>query len=73
MTSLKRSKRKQNPDPLGLNVSKRPSNEQSSYERSSDHLGDRIPNDWLEAVAIFLALIAITGAGVTLYHLAGKV
>ncbi len=63
MTSLRRSKRRQNPDPLGLSVSK----------RQGDHLGDRIPNDWLEAVVIFLALMAITGAGVMMYHLAGKV
>lgn len=60
MTSLRRSKKRENPDPLGLSVSK----------RQDDHLGDRVPNDWLEAVAIFLALIAITGAGLTLYHIA---
>ena len=63
MTSLRRSKKKQNPDPLGLSVSK----------RQDDHLGDRVPNDWLEAVAIFLALIGITGAGIALYHLSQQV
>ena len=63
MTSLRRSKKKQNPDPLNLSVSKRP----------SDDLGDSVPNDILEAAVIFLALIAMTGAGVALYHLAGKV
>ena len=59
MSNVKKKQR----DPLGLNINKRLDND----------LKDSIPNDWLEAVAIFLALIAITGAGVTLYHLAGKV
>ena len=63
MTSLRRSKKKQNPDPLGLSVNKRQDNE----------LRDSVPNDWFEAVAIFLALVGITGAGIALYHLAGKV
>jgi len=63
MTSLRRSKRKENPDPLGLNkelplVSKRP--------HESD---DRLGNDWLESLAIFLALVGMTGAGIALYHL----
>ena len=63
MTSLRRSKKRENPDPLGLTVSRRP----------SDNLGDRIPNDWLEAVAIFLAIVGMTGAGITLYHLSQQV
>ena len=64
----RRLKRKKNPDPLGLSkelplVSK----------RQDDHLGDRVPNDWLEAVAIFLALVGITGAGIALYYLSQQV
>ena len=51
------------PRSVGLSVSK----------RQDDHLGDRIPNDWLEAVAIFLALMAITGAGIALYYLSEQV
>jgi hypothetical protein len=63
MTSLRRLSKRQNPDPLGLSVSK----------RQDDHLGDRIPNDWLEAVVIFLALMAMTSAGVALYYLSEQV
>ena len=63
MTSLRRSKKKQNPDPLGLSVNKRHDNE----------LKDSIPNDWFEAVAIFLALVGITGAGIALYYLSEQV
>ena len=63
MTSLRRSKKRQNQDPLNLSVSR----------RQDDHLGDRIPNDWLEAVAIFLAIVGMTGAGITLYHLSQQV
>ena len=60
----RRLKRRKNPDPLGLSkelplVSKRP-------HQSDDKCG----NDILEAAAIFLALIAMTGAGLTLYHIA---
>ena len=62
MTSLRRSKKRQNPDPLGVSVSKRP------HESN-----DRVPNDWIEAVAIFLAIVGMTGAGITLYHLSQQV
>ena len=61
MTSLRRSKKRQNPDPLGISVSKR---------HDSD---DKVPNDWLEAVVIFLALMAMTGAGIALYYLSEQV
>ena len=57
----RRLKRKKNPDPLGL------SKELPLVSKRQD---DRIGNDWLEATAIFLALIAMTGAGLTLYHIA---
>ena len=59
MTSLRRSKKRENPDPLGLSVSKRP----------SDDLSDRLCNDWLESLAIFLALVGMIGAGIALYYL----
>ena len=62
MTSLRRSKKRQNPDPLGISVSRRP--------HDSD---DKVPNDWLEAVVIFLALMAMTGAGIALYYLSEQV
>ena len=62
MTSLRRSKKRQNPDPLGLSVSKRP-------HQSDDKCG----NDILEATAIFLALVGMTGAGIALYHLSQQV
>lgn len=50
------------PDPLNLTVSRRP------HESN-----DRVPNDWIEAVAIFLAIVGMTGAGITLYHLSQQV
>ena len=67
MTSLKRSKKRENPDPLGLSVSKRPSDERGSGQ------SDRIGNDILEAVAIFLALVGMIGAGIALYYLSQQV
>jgi hypothetical protein len=73
MTSLRRSKKRQNPvskahkreapDPLGLSVNKRP----------SDDLSDRLCNDWLESLAIFLALVGMIGAGIALYYLSQQV
>jgi hypothetical protein len=44
-------------DPLGVTVPKR------------DDVGDRIPNDWLEAAIIFMALMSMISAGSFLYHL----
>ena len=35
-----------------------------------DELGDSFPNDWLEAVIVFVALIGIGGGAFTLYYLA---
>ena len=63
MTSLRRSKKRENPDPLGLSVNKRHDNE----------IKDAIPNDILEAAVIFLALIAMTSAGIALYYLSQQV
>jgi hypothetical protein len=34
-----------------------------------DDLGDTFPNDWLEALIIFLALVGIGGGAVSLYYL----
>ena len=34
---------------------------------------DRVPNDWLEGLAILLALVGVTGAGIALYHLSQQV
>ena len=62
MTSLRRSKKPQSPDPLNLTVSKRP--------HESD---DRIGNDILELAIIFLALVGMNGAGIALYHLSQQV
>jgi hypothetical protein len=38
--------------------------------RRHDDLGDRIPNDWLEAVIIFTALAAMSGGAYFMYYLA---
>ena len=35
-----------------------------------DELGDSFPNDWIEAVVVFVALIGIGGGAFALYHLA---
>jgi hypothetical protein len=35
-----------------------------------DDLGDAFPNDWLEAVIIFTALVFISGGAYFMYHLA---
>ena len=35
-----------------------------------DELGDSFPNDWIEAVVVFVALFAIGGGAFTLYYLA---
>ena len=60
-------KKRQNQDPLGLSVSKRSGDERGSGQ------SDRIGNDVLEAAAIFLALMAMTGAGIALYYLSEQV
>ena len=38
-----------------------------------DDLGDAFPNDWLEGLIVFVALIGIGGGALTLYHLAQSV
>ena len=63
MTSLRRSKKRQSPDPLGVSINKRQDND----------LKDSIANDWLEAVVIFLAIVGMVGAGIALYHLSQQV
>ena len=35
-----------------------------------DDLGDSFPDDWLEAVIVFVALTGIGGGAFTLYYLA---
>ena len=35
----------------------------------SDELGDSFPDDWIEAVIVFVALIGIGGGAFTLYYL----
>jgi hypothetical protein len=39
-------------------------------ELRHDDLGDAFPNDWLEAVIIFTALVFISGGAYFMYHLA---
>jgi Cft2 family RNA processing exonuclease len=63
MTSLRRLSKRQNPDPLRANINKREDNE----------LRDSIPNDAIEAVVIFLALVGMISAGIALYYLSQQV
>ena len=37
--------------------------------RRHDELGDSFPNDWLEAVILFVVGVAMFGSVVALYHL----
>ena len=41
-----------------------------SVERRHDDLGNRVPNDWLEALVIFVAGVGVFGGFVALYYLA---
>ena len=41
--------------------------------RKDDELGDAFPNDWLEGLIVFVALIGILGGALALYHLAQSV
>lgn len=38
-------------------------------DKDRDYLADRVPNDWLEALIIFLAGIGVFGGFVGLYYL----
>jgi hypothetical protein len=38
-------------------------------KRRHDDLGDRVPNDWLEAVILFVVGLALIGSTAALYHL----
>jgi hypothetical protein len=40
---------------------------------SKDDIGDAFPNDWIEALILFVAGIGIFGGIVTLFYLADKV
>ena len=42
-------------------------------KRRHDDLGDAFPNDWLEAVIVFTALVAMSGGGYFLYYLSTQV
>jgi hypothetical protein len=39
----------------------------------SDELGDAFPNDWLEALIIFIAGLGVFGGFFALYHLTQQV
>ena len=38
--------------------------------RKDDEIGDTFPEDWVEGLIVFVALIGIGGGALTLYHLA---
>lgn len=38
-------------------------------KQSRDDIGDRVPNDWLEATILFVVGVAMFGSVVALYHL----
>ncbi len=38
-------------------------------KRRDDHLGDSFPNDWVEALIIFVAGVGVFGGFVALYYL----
>jgi hypothetical protein len=46
------------------------SRREQGVPKRHDDLGDRIPNDWLEAVIILSALITMSGGAYFMYHLA---
>lgn len=60
-------KKRQSNDPLST-VSQ-PRRRDKRYTIASDALSDRIPNDWLEAVVILVALVAVSGGAYMLYEL----
>ena len=64
-------KKRQNKDPLAkLSQPKRSS---KRYTIASEAFSDRVPNDWLEAVVILLALFALSGGAFMLYELSQMV
>ena len=38
-------------------------------KQSRDDIGDRVPNDWLEAVILFIVGLGLFGSVIALYHL----
>ena len=63
-------KKRQQQDPLTkLKMPRRGKRSGKMYTIASDALSDRIPNDWLEAVVILVALVALSGGAYTLYSL----
>ena len=64
-------KKRQQQDPLAkLRVPRR---KDKKYTIASDALSDRIPNDWLEAVVILVALVSLSGGAYMLYELSQMV
>jgi len=43
--------------------------DKSPKRESKDDVGDSFPNDWLEALIIFVAGVGVFGGFVTLYYL----
>lgn len=60
-------KKRQNKDPLAK--LSQPRRKDKRYTIDSDAFSDRIPNDWLEAVVILVALVALSGGAYMLYGL----
>ena len=60
-------KKRQQNDPLS--TISHPKRRDKKYTIASDALSDRIPNDWLEAVVILVALVALSGGAFMLYEL----
>ena len=42
-------------------------------KRRHDELGDSFPNDWIEALIVFVALAAMTSGAYFLHHLSTQV
>ena len=62
MTSLRRSKKRENRDPLRANINKREDND----------LSDRVPNDPIEFFIVLGLLVFVGSVALSLLHLAGK-
>lgn len=61
-------KKRQSKDPLAkLSHPKR--SDKRKFTIASEAFSERVPNDWLEAVVILIALVALSGGAYTLYQL----